>query len=721
MKRLLKVSLIVFCLYFCLSLYARAESVQITGIIKGLQGREVVLLSEDMKTELARVKGNNDTFVINADVMIGDGRVYHIYVPALGTLGPSMHIPSIYFFIDNDHISVNLKIEKGNLKTVSIQHSPMMEDYNLLYKENVYQKQIGKASIEYEKAFHAYNDITQTDNNLKVLHEKSKTLDETYQNLYERFFEMIPSHNKSDALLMILYPTLISSDSIPFISEALSKFDAECVANNYYAKLINKKIEHIKGCQIGAIAQDVELVNLKGEKCKFSSLRGQYVLVDFWASWCGPCRKELPNVKKLYAKYHCAGLQVVGVSIDDNTEKWETAVKEEGLMYTQWRDPNKQSLKLYNFNGIPFIILLGPDGKILAKNLRGDELEREVSKYIHVQPYNINVKLAKPYKGKVYLSCIKNRFTLIDSLAVDGDSFMFTGNIAKTDQYRISSRPYVFDINICVEPGCNYSATTNDNKNFFVDTENGKEQLLMNEYSQAMAPYDAKCEQLSIRYSELKNKGKNADFLNKDLNNCFKESERSKASFIKKYPNSFSAILVADQLISQDFPFLRDINNELDSVKYADSYYYKSFKNKYLEVKNKWIQNKKAPDFTTKDINGKNVRLSDFIGKYVLLDFWASWCHPCRLKMKELKKVYSQLKEKGFEVLSISLDENRSLWEKASQEDKVIWTNTCDLKPFKDNNIAQLYKVTNVPTLFLIDKNGIIIKQNPSIEELLTF
>ena len=126
-----------------------------------------------------------------------------------------------------------------------------------------------------------------------------------------------------------------------------------------------------------------------------------------------------------------------------------------------------------------------------------------------------------------------------------------------------------------------------------------------------------------------------------------------------------------------------------------------------------------ARDFTIPDTLGNPVSLSSIKAKVKLLDFWASWCRPCRAKMKELKEVYPKLQKKGIIVCSISLDEKREQWEKATREDGIVWANTCDQKPFRTNEIAAAYKVTSVPTLFVIDPQGVIISQNPSLEEIL--
>lgn len=125
-----------------------------------------------------------------------------------------------------------------------------------------------------------------------------------------------------------------------------------------------------------------------------------------------------------------------------------------------------------------------------------------------------------------------------------------------------------------------------------------------------------------------------------------------------------------------------------------------------------------APTFSLPDVNGKLVSLSDFRGKYVLIDFWASWCAPCREKNKELNKHSSRLKKQGLEIISISLDDNKQQWLKAVHEDGIHWTQLVDLEGFKKSQVRQNYKVEQVPTVYLIDPQGRVIDTNPSLEDI---
>ncbi|GAA0189991.1 TlpA disulfide reductase family protein [Fulvivirga kasyanovii] len=142
-----------------------------------------------------------------------------------------------------------------------------------------------------------------------------------------------------------------------------------------------QEVEQSKKLAIGQVAPDIALPNPDGEIVKLSSLRGNYVLVDFWAKWCKPCRMENPNVVRMYNKYNDKGFEVYGVSLDRKREDWLEAIEQDQLHWTQVSDLkfwNSEAARLYNVNSIPFALLLDPEGKIIGKNLRGQALENKL-------------------------------------------------------------------------------------------------------------------------------------------------------------------------------------------------------------------------------------------------------------------------------------------------------------------------------------------------------
>jgi peroxiredoxin len=123
------------------------------------------------------------------------------------------------------------------------------------------------------------------------------------------------------------------------------------------------------------------------------------------------------------------------------------------------------------------------------------------------------------------------------------------------------------------------------------------------------------------------------------------------------------------------------------------------------------------PDFTQNDVNGKGVSLNSFRGKYVLVDFWASWCGPCRGENPNVVKVYNAYKNKNFTVLGVSLDQDKNKWLEAIKKDNLTWTHVSDLK-YWNNEVAVKFGIQSIPANFLIDPNGVVIARDVRGEDL---
>ena len=124
-----------------------------------------------------------------------------------------------------------------------------------------------------------------------------------------------------------------------------------------------------------------------------------------------------------------------------------------------------------------------------------------------------------------------------------------------------------------------------------------------------------------------------------------------------------------------------------------------------------------APDFLLKDVNGADVSLHDFRGSVVLLDFWASWCLPCRINNKRLIKIYSNLLNRGFIIVSVSVDEDEKKWRKAIRKDRMPWTQLLDARRSPES-VAYHWNIISIPASFLINQKGDIVAVNPTLSEL---
>jgi len=197
------------------------------------------------------------------------------------------------------------------------------------------------------------------------------------------------------------------------------------------------------------------------------------------------------------------------------------------------------------------------------------------------------------------------------------------------------------------------------------------------------------------------------------------EHQARQREFIRLNPDSFFSLVALKEIAGQviNVPEIEPMFDSL-SANIRESEAGRNFK-KLLDSSSATAVGKMAPEFTQNDTAGKPVKLSDFKGKYVLIDFWASWCMPCRAENPGVVSAYHKYKDKNFTVISISLDQpgKKSAWLAAIKVDKLEWTQLSDLK-FWNNEVAVLYGIKSIPQNFLLDKDGKIIAVNLHGEEL---
>lgn len=229
------------------------------------------------------------------------------------------------------------------------------------------QEKIKSLDVKYA----AYDPNNLPDSIAAAVRAEFAVMDNEHKASIRRFIE----ENKS---ISIYFAALFMMQDPPF--ELLQKTDETGYAlypNSKYAKGLHAFVESRKATAKGSLAPEITLADVNGNNLSLSSLRGQVVLIDFWASWCGPCRRENPTNVALYAKYHDKGFEIFGVSLDNNKEKWTGAIQEDKLPWKHVSDLGgwqSSAAQLYNVSSIPQTFLLDRDGRIIDSGLRGEDL-----------------------------------------------------------------------------------------------------------------------------------------------------------------------------------------------------------------------------------------------------------------------------------------------------------------------------------------------------------
>ena len=217
--------------------------------------------------------------------------------------------------------------------------------------------------------------------------EKSTLTNAMYDANYDNsdaWMKYIVEHYADMTSVLVPLSQLDEDKDVDLINATLSHLEstsesAKQIVADYRKKKAEEK-EMRERMREGNPAPEFTFQNEKGKTINIKKLKGKIIVLDFWASWCGPCRKEIPNVKKVYAEYKNKGIQFLSVSIDAKKEAWTKALKEEQMPWMQgWTpDAGKSVMNTYQFGGIPFIILIDKEGNIYRKNLRGEDIKNAI-------------------------------------------------------------------------------------------------------------------------------------------------------------------------------------------------------------------------------------------------------------------------------------------------------------------------------------------------------
>ena len=255
-----------------------------------------------------------------------------------------------------------------------------------------------------------------------------------------------------------------------------------------------------------------------------------------------------------------------------------------------------------------------------------------------------------------------------------------------------------------------------DSNSLFEFTVNGSDDTeILKSIENKITNYRSEIRELNINFVEA---SQNRDFelvnsIQSEFDFKKNQFELSLKDYLSSAKNSLAVLVTADYLdIEENLIFWETIYNNY-TEEFKDNSYFKNFENKLIKIKSISIGSV-APDIILNDTSGVPISLASLRGKYVLLDFWAAWCRPCREENPNIVENYNNYKSYGFDVYQVSLDRTKEDWVRGIKQDKLPWINVSDLKYYQ-SEAAELYNVDRIPSAFLLDPDGKIIAKHTDL------
>jgi len=339
----------------------------VTGTVEGGNDGDTVYLQKIEGRQLIKL----DSSVISKGAFTFKGKQdsvtnrYITYNPA-GKEGLLMD-----FFLENGKIKVSLT--KNNDSATG---TPNNDAYQKV------REQVNELSSKLNTAYESMSDAALTDKQREAKSDEMNALQEKMITVIKDGIAKNIENPVGVHLLKNNFYYLEVSDLDPLLPKIPSQYQKDETIVK-----IKENVEKMKATAIGKKFTDFSMLTPEGKSVKLSDYagKGKIVLVDFWASWCGPCRQEMPNLVSAYAKYKTKGFEIVGVSLDQTGNAWKDGIKQLKITWPQMSDLkywNSEGAKLYAVSSIPHTVLIDKDGTILARGLHGEELQKKLAEII---------------------------------------------------------------------------------------------------------------------------------------------------------------------------------------------------------------------------------------------------------------------------------------------------------------------------------------------------
>jgi peroxiredoxin len=340
----------------------KKDNASIKGNIKGLKDNEVYISYHEAD------KAKTDTVAVKEGKFMWSGKIADPQKVYIGTKQRYMEL-----FMENSPVTVTGNIDSFYYSTVK--GSAVHDEYKAFGRSI---KGITDVEDDLYQKLYDLRDGSEAD---KAIVEKQ--IDSMRTIRRGKMMDYISAHPSSPVSVNMVEDMAMMGEFSTI--DSLYKMLSSAAQQTTTGKRLGKRIDILRRSAMGAQITDFVQADVNGKPVKIADYRGKYVFIDFWASWCGPCRAENPNVLKAYNTFKDKNFTVLGISLDDKADKWKEAIEKDGMPWVQVSDLkgfNNEVSSYYGIQAIPYSFLIDPNGKIIEKGLRGAELHSKLAEIL---------------------------------------------------------------------------------------------------------------------------------------------------------------------------------------------------------------------------------------------------------------------------------------------------------------------------------------------------